>query len=118
MSNPLKDKPGDNGEAAPSATAPDGRDRRGRFGPGNKFSKGNPFARRQTELRAVLLVYLTPAKMQRVVKKLYELAQYGNLEAIRLLFLYALGAPRAHEAGGPPAEADSDPEVSEKKLTP
>ena len=109
--------PGDNGDARPSATAPDGRNARGQFAPGNKHSRGNPFSKRQAELKGVILDFMTPDKMRELVAKVFERARLGHLDCIRLLFAYSLGSPRpapeAPEAPRPDAGAGAAREASE-----
>jgi hypothetical protein len=45
---------------SPSTTASNGRTGNGRFGPSNKYAKGNPFARRVARLRSALLKAVKP----------------------------------------------------------
>lgn len=75
-------------------TTADGRDGQSkRFGPGNKFGHGNPHARRQAALRAVLSDAVDEQRLRKVAAKLADLAEGGDLEAIKLLFAYLLGKP-------------------------
>jgi hypothetical protein len=85
----------------PSPTGPngqttaDGRDgKSGRFTPGNQCGRGNPHARRQAALRAVLEDAVGEERLRRIAGKLADLAEQGNLEAAKLLFAYLLGKPR------------------------
>jgi hypothetical protein len=76
----------------------------GRFGPNNKFGRGNPSHARMHALRATLLDAVDDGAMERVCKKLIALAEGGDLEAIRILFSYTIGKPpRAIEISGPDA---------------
>ena len=116
--NTVKNKPARNGDTAPSLTGSDGtRDARGRFGAGNRFSRGNVNARKMAELRRVLLDGVTPKMIAAVVERLVHLATYGNLDAVKLLFSYSLGQPRRPDADGPDDEADTDPVTSEREAT-
>lgn len=71
-------------------TAPDvdglpakGRDRAGRFAPGNRASKGNPHAVQVAKLRATLLGAVTPADLKAVIGKMIEAAKAGEPWAIK-----------------------------------
>jgi hypothetical protein len=94
--------PSTNGKAPdrpPSASAldgaaPGGRDRLGKFCRGNKLSKGNASNRRMAALRAALFADLDEGKMQALGQRLYERALAGDLEAVKLVLLYACGRPR------------------------
>jgi hypothetical protein len=79
----------------PSPTAANGdRDpASGRFVPGNKAAKGNPFARKLAERRQALLDAVTPKDIADVAKKLLDMALAGDLAAMHLLLKYAVGAP-------------------------
>jgi hypothetical protein len=52
---------------------------------------GNPFARRVNELRKALLEALDPDAIRRIVKKLIERAEHGDLAAVQVLFDRCLG---------------------------
>ncbi len=80
-------QPGSATSAAP------GRDGKGRFARGNKYGPGNPFARQTAALRSALLRKLTEEQIERVADKLIEQALEGDLAAIRLVLLYAIGKP-------------------------
>src|SRR5262249_18306316 len=71
----------------------------GRFGPGNKFGKGNPFYRRQAALRQALLDEVGEDGLQKLARKLLELALAGDVAAARTLLAYVVGRPRP--AAGP-----------------
>jgi hypothetical protein len=87
----------------------------GRFGPNNKFGRGNPSHARMHALRAILLDAVDDGAMERVCRKLIALAEGGDMDAIRTLLGYAVGKPpRALEvelsgpAAGPPGSDDAD----------
>lgn len=72
-----------------------GRDRLGRFVPGNQAGKGraHPFARQAAALRRAFFEELTPADMRALVRTLVTEASGGNLQAARLVLLWVLGKP-------------------------
>jgi hypothetical protein len=71
-----------------------GRYKNGRFSEGNRFGKGgNPFARRQAELRAQLLEAVSAAEVFCIARSLTMAAIRGDVAAARLLFGYLLGQP-------------------------
>jgi type II secretory pathway pseudopilin PulG len=84
-----------NGAAKGAAPAPnnDGRDRRGRFAPGNRGGVGNPFARQVAALRARMLAYCTPERMDRLIEKLFAMAYEGDRAAAKLILSYVPGKP-------------------------
>src|SRR5262245_49488186 len=71
----------------------DGRTADGRFGIGNQFSQGNALARRQAVLKAQLLQAVGPEAIGRVAAKLVELAESGDVAAIRTLLDHTCGKP-------------------------
>jgi hypothetical protein len=77
---------------APAAAAA-GRDGKGRFARGNKYGPGNPFARQTAALRSALLRQLTEEQIEKVAALLLQKALEGDLAAIRLVLLYAIGKP-------------------------
>lgn len=79
----------------PLPTEVNGRDHKGRFGPGNKFGRGNPLNRKVAKLRSALLRRVSTDDIREVVDKLLELAKGGDLAAIRELLDRTLGKPVA-----------------------
>ncbi len=69
------------------------RDNKGRFMKGNPGGPGNPFARQVAMLRSVLVNTVRPEDMKRIAQDLVVQAKFGNMEALKLLFLYVLGKP-------------------------
>lgn len=69
----------------PSETGDNGRDERGRFTPGNKAARGNPYARRVAQLRSALLRAVSADDVQAVARKLVEQAKAGDVQAARVL---------------------------------
>jgi hypothetical protein len=92
-----------NGAKADQSTT--GRVANGRFAPGNKFSRGNPFYRRQAALRQALLEEVGEDGLRKLARKLLEQALAGDVAAARTLLAYAVGKPTAAVN---PDEADLD----------
>ena len=83
-----------NTEHANAAQPNQGRDGRGRFTPGNSGGPGNPFARQVAGLRQGLLKRINAEAIDRIAAKLISLAEAGNLQAIKMVFDYAIGKPK------------------------
>jgi len=79
--------------AESSTSGSGGRDRMGKFAPGNAFSKGNPHARRVAALRSALLDAVSEDDMRAVIAKVVEHAKQGDVMAARVLFERVLGKP-------------------------
>lgn len=77
----------------PSTNGSDGRDKRGRFAPGNRVGKGNPLAGRVAKLRAALIEAVTPGDVKAIARGLVAKARKGEIDAARLLLAYTLGKP-------------------------
>jgi hypothetical protein len=73
--------------------ASSGRTGGGRFGPANKHGRGNPLARRQYELRQMLLEAVEPKDVQDIYNVLLKATLGGDVQAARLVLEYALGKP-------------------------
>jgi hypothetical protein len=69
------------------------RDRQGRFAKCNPGGPGNPFYRRQSQLKRVLLACVSEEDMQAVMQVLMGLAKSGDLAAIKLFLQYTVGKP-------------------------
>jgi hypothetical protein len=78
-----------------AVSSPSGRAPGGRFGKGNPGGPGNPFAKKTAMLRAYLINYVTEEDLQEVAEKLLDLAKSGIIPAVKILFAYVLGKPRA-----------------------
>jgi hypothetical protein len=78
---------------SPSETGSNGHGADGRFIPGNKCSKGNPFARRMAALRSAALEELTADDVRALVRRLHTRALSGDVPAATLLLRYAFGRP-------------------------
>jgi hypothetical protein len=102
LSNPLPDRlrspitNGDNGaasSASPITNGDNGRDRRGRFSRGNRGGPGNPFTRQLAEFRRALCRTVTEEDIECLARQLLERGRQGDVNAIKLLFVYAIGRP-------------------------
>ncbi|WP_373650575.1 hypothetical protein [Schlesneria sp. DSM 10557] len=86
----------------PSPNGVFGRDpNSGRFGIGNKFSRGNPFAGKVSKLRSALLSAISEDDMTEIVQSLVASAKSGNLNAAKLILTYVATKPTADEADDP-----------------
>jgi hypothetical protein len=70
-----------------------GRDSQGRFTKGNAGGPGNPYYRRQAELKRMMLASVTEDDVQSVMQVLVGLARGGDLAAIKLFLEYTVGKP-------------------------
>ena len=70
-----------------------GRSPSGRFGPGNRYARGNPHARKVARLRSSLLSAVTPKDLKDVVAVLLSQAKAGDVPAIKELLQRLLGPP-------------------------
>ena len=70
-----------------------GRDARGRFAPGNKVARGNPFARHMARLRSVALAAVSAQDLEAIVRQLVTAAKAGDVAAAKVLLPYLLGRP-------------------------
>ena len=78
---------------APAPKPADGRTDGGRFGPGNKYGKGNPFSRKLGAMRSAFLNAVTEADVAAVARSLLTKTLAGDVEAARLFLSYAVGKP-------------------------
>ena len=62
-----------------------GRGSGGRFAPGNKLGRGNPYNKRACELRAALFRAVDDAGMQKAAAAVLDKAKNGNIVAFREL---------------------------------
>jgi hypothetical protein len=87
---------GSNGQlpaGAPIANGSNGRDRLGRFTRGNPGGPGNPFARQLAAFRRALCQTVSKEDIQCLVRQLLERGKHGDINAIKVLFAYAVGRP-------------------------
>jgi hypothetical protein len=79
----------------PSTTAVNGRLEDGRFGPGNKLSRGNPHARRVAELRSAMLKAVSNEDLRMVIDSILKQAKAGDVASAKVLLERVLGPPEA-----------------------
>lgn len=77
----------------PSPNGGNGRDTSGRFTKGNPGGPGNPFARRVSQLRSLVVEVLTDEDLRAIVDKMIDDAKNGDKAAVKLLLSYAIGKP-------------------------
>ena len=65
----------------------------GRFTKGNPGDPGNPYARRVSRLRSLIVEELTDGDLQAIVRKMIATAKAGDKVAAKLLLSYAAGKP-------------------------
>lgn len=74
------------------------RDKKGRFAPGNPGGPGNPKMRSLTEQACRIRAIVTDADLERVVRRLVDLAEGGDAQACRMVLDRLAGkAPNAPE---------------------
>jgi hypothetical protein len=78
---------------APPSQADSGRDASGRFTKGNPGGRGEPYYRRQAQLKRVMLETVTEDDVRSVMQVLLGLARGGDPAAIKLLLAYTVGKP-------------------------
>lgn len=69
------------------------RDEKGRFLPGTRGGKGNPFAAQVNRLRSALLNAVSEKDVIEVVHALLDTAKGGDVAASKVLFDRVLGKP-------------------------
>lgn len=69
------------------------RQDKGQFAKGNKGGPGNPHAATVAKLRGAMLKAVTPTAIKRVMNKLIQMAEGGDLKAIELLLNRTCGKP-------------------------
>jgi hypothetical protein len=83
----------DHSVEAPKPPVATDRDSQGRFTKGNPGGPGNPYYRRQAQLKRVLLACVSDEDVQAVMQTLIGLARGGDLAAIKLFLEYTVGKP-------------------------
>ena len=81
--------------AAPNATPKPDHEANGKFAPGNRGGPGNPYARRVSELRHIILDCLGEEELSDIIHAMIAQAKKGDVAAARLLLQYSLGKPAA-----------------------
>ena len=114
----METTPPNDSPAPPSTTAGNGRQAAGRFGPGNRFAKGNPHAVKVAKLRTAALNAVKPKELAGVIRKLLELALAGDVAAAREVLQRCLGPAEATDVMAELAElrADVDSILNERKM--
>ena len=79
--------------AGPSPNGGNGRYAGGRFTKGNPGGPGNPFARRVSRLRSLIVEELADGDLQAIVRKMIADAKDGDKAAAKLLLSYGIGKP-------------------------
>jgi len=85
---------------SPSPTASNGRGTNGKFRPGNRCAKGNPFAKRVARLRSALFKTVSPADLRDVVAALLTQSKAGDVASIKELLQRLLGPPESVDLMG------------------
>ena len=89
------------------------RNAKGQFVEGNTGGPGNPHGRSVARIKRRLLEACTDERMDRLTDKLFELAEQGDVQAIKLILAYSLGKPTP---GREPDEMDQQElELEEKQ---
>jgi len=86
---------GSNGDGSEMSFAvePSQRDSGGRFKPGNKFGKGNPYANQIASLRNCFFNAVSSNELEEIIHALLKKAKSGDVAAIKLLLSYTVGNP-------------------------
>jgi hypothetical protein len=72
-----------------------GRAPGGTFAPGNKFGRGNPSIMKMHALRNAMLDAVPMDRLKVIIERTVQLAEGGDLEAVKILLAYAIGKPPA-----------------------
>jgi hypothetical protein len=83
-----------------------GRQAGGQFGVGNTFAKGNPNNRRTQEIRNRLFTLASDERIDRIVNRLLEMAEAGDIHAMHEVLNRTIGKP-----------LDAEPEPAEPAAT-
>lgn len=70
-----------------------GRDGKGKFSKGNRFSKGNPLSQKVNKLRSTLLAAVSTSDLKAVIQTLVLQAKGGDVQASKVLLDRLLGSP-------------------------
>jgi len=88
--------PNDDGNRQHDETEVNGREANGRFAKGNPGGPGNPYYRRQAELKRMVLESVTDVDVMSVMRVLLGIARGGDLAAIKLFLEYTVGKPNTN----------------------
>jgi hypothetical protein len=89
-------------QTPPSIPHANGREANGRFTKGNPGGPGNPFYRRQAELRRAVLALFTPEDVAALLRVMLALGRNGDVAAAKVFLEYVVGKP--HKAPDPDRE--------------
>jgi hypothetical protein len=81
----------------PSPNGTNGRDRNGKFTPGNRVGKGNPFAAECARLRSAMIQAVSDDDVSTIIKAVVAKARNGDLAAAALVLDRVLGRPAPHD---------------------
>ena len=81
----------------PSPTAVNGRDDKGRFGPGNRAGVGNPHNKKVQRLRAALIEAVSASDVRAATRMMVKLAVAGDRAAFAELLDRTIGRPVASD---------------------
>ena len=76
-----------------SQPSTNGRNTNGQFSYGNKYGKGNPYARHVARLRTSLIEAVGDDGLADIVQGMVTAAKGGDVAAAKLLLSYLLGKP-------------------------
>jgi hypothetical protein len=76
-------------------TGSNGRSPDGKFGPGNRFAKGNPLAKKAAQLRSALLKAMNATDVKEIINAMKARAKSGDTAAAKLVLAYTVGEPIA-----------------------
>ena len=94
----------------PSPNGSNGRDSDGRFTRGNRGGPGNPYARRVSDFRNVLMEAVTDDDLYEIARSLVEKGKAGDVMAAREVLDRLMGKAKATLA------IENEPERSEEEL--
>lgn len=75
----------------PSSNGNNGQDAKGRFLPGNKLGRGNPFNKKCGEFKTAFFAAIQTEDVTQVAKRLIRMAKKGDLDAIKEVLNRTLG---------------------------
>jgi hypothetical protein len=78
---------------SPSTPFGDGRDKHGRFAPGNTGGPGNPLGGQVARLRSALVSAVSEEDMRDIIGTLVEKAKAGDVAAAKVVLERCLGRP-------------------------
>jgi len=67
------------------------RDSQGKFQPGNRFGRGNPYAKAVAQFRSAMMEAVQAGDVSDVIRAMIVKAASGDVQAARLVLEYAVG---------------------------